>query len=173
MTDDRLVVGLVRGVHGLNGALRVEILSDSPDRFAVGSVVWREGDDRPLTVISALRDGPGFLIRFREVPDRRAADALRDAYLEAPAEQLAPGEHYWHDIIGCAVSTSSGRALGDVVDIFRVGESEVYVVRGPDGEVLVPSVASIVLDLDVLDKRMVVDTVALGIEGNEYEPDAD
>ena len=54
---DRLVVGLVRGVHGLRGAVRVEILSDNPDRFAVGNVLHREGDDRPLTILSAQRDG--------------------------------------------------------------------------------------------------------------------
>ena len=30
-TDDRLVVALVRGVHGLHGAVRVEILTDRPE----------------------------------------------------------------------------------------------------------------------------------------------
>jgi ribosomal 30S subunit maturation factor RimM len=30
-TSDRLVVALVRGVHGLRGAVRVEILTDRPD----------------------------------------------------------------------------------------------------------------------------------------------
>src|SRR5437764_1474739 len=63
---DRLVVGLVRAVSGLRGAVRVEILSDNPDRFAVGSVLHREGDDAPLTILSAHRDGPGLLVRFRE-----------------------------------------------------------------------------------------------------------
>ena len=79
---DRLVVGLVRGVHGLNGAVRVEVLSDNPERFAAGNVLHREGDDRPLTILSAHRDGPGLLVRFREVRDRPTADTLRNAYLE-------------------------------------------------------------------------------------------
>ena len=34
---DRLVVGLVRGVHGLRGVVRVEILSDDPARFEAGT----------------------------------------------------------------------------------------------------------------------------------------
>ena len=54
MTDDRLVVGLVRGVHGLRGVVRVEILSDNPDRFAVGNVLHREGDVRALTISSSV-----------------------------------------------------------------------------------------------------------------------
>lgn len=165
MPDDRLVVGLVRGVHGLRGALRVEILSDNPERFAAGSVLHREGSDAPLTIVSAQRDGPGLLVRFREVTDRDAADGLRDAYLEASREELPQDTWYWHDILGCAVMTEAGEELGSVADVFRVGESEVYVVRGQRGEVLVPAVEAVVRVLDPEGKRIVVDAAALGLAG--------
>jgi 16S rRNA processing protein RimM len=165
VNDDRLAVGLVRGVHGLRGALRVEILSDNADRFAVGSVVFAEGSQRPLTVSSAHRDGPGLLVQFREVKDRPTADTLREKYLEIiPAEGDLPADtYYWHDIIGCVVATQSGLSLGTVRDVFRVGESEVYVVHGERGEVLVPAVSSIVTKLDPPNKSIVVDGAALGI----------
>ena len=44
-----------------------------------GAVLYREGDDRPLTIASAeaVADGPGWRVRFREVATRDAADALR------------------------------------------------------------------------------------------------
>ncbi len=144
---DRLVVGRVRGVHGLRGMVRVEILSDNPERFAAGNVLHREGDDRPLTILSAQRDGPGLLVRFGEVTNRGAADALRDAYLEAEAVPLPADTFYWHDIEGCTVSTTEGEVLGAVVDVFRAGGSEIYVVRGESGETLVPAVASVVLEI--------------------------
>ena len=38
--DERVTVGLVRGFHGLRGAVRVEVLSDDPERFAAGSVLF-------------------------------------------------------------------------------------------------------------------------------------
>lgn len=168
MTDNRLVVGQVRGVHGLRGAVRVEILTDNEGRFDVGSVVHVEGSGRALTVVSAHRDGPGLLVRFKEVSDRNAADALRERYLEADAADLPPDTYFWHDIIGCTVSTTEGQTLGEVADIFRVGESEVYVVRGPRGEVLVPAVTSIVRELVPAEKRLVVDGSALGLnDGDE------
>jgi 16S rRNA processing protein RimM len=165
VNDDRLAVGLVRGVHGLRGALRVEILSVNADRFAVGSVVFIEGSERPQTVSSAHRDGPGLLVQFREVKDRPTADTLREKYLEIiPAEGDLPADtYYWHDIIGCVVATQSGLSLGTVRDVFRVGESEVYVVHGERGEVLVPAVSSIVTKLDPPNKSIVVDGAALGI----------
>jgi len=164
VTDDRLVVGLVRGVHGLRGALRIEVLSDNADRFSVGSVLHAEGSHSPLTVVSAHRDGPGLLVQFAEVADRRAADRLREKYLEAPASAALPEDsYYWHEIIGCVVQTVAGEALGTVDDIFRVGESEVYVVQGPGGEVLVPAVASVVRELNPRERRIVVDADVLGL----------
>jgi 16S rRNA processing protein RimM len=171
--EERLVVGLVRGIHGLRGAVRVEILTDNPDRFAVGSTLYREGADAPLTVLSSHRDGPGLLIRFKQVTSREAADALRDAYLEAEAAPLDEDSYYWHDIIGCEVVTASGEQLGTVTDVFRVGEGEVYEVRGERGEILVPGVGSVVKELAPAQKRIVVDGDALGLTdpaANEIRP---
>lgn len=162
--EGRLVVGLVRGVHGLRGALRVEVLSDEPERFAPGSVVHPEGSTRVLTVAESRQDGPGLLVRFAEVPDRNAADALRDVYLETEAAADLPAEtYYWHDVVGCQVVNESGEVLGSVDDVMRVGEAEVYVVRGQRGELLVPAVSSVVRELAPQRRLIVVDDAALGL----------
>jgi 16S rRNA processing protein RimM len=152
-------------VHGLRGAVRVEPLTDAPGRFAVGSRLHREGGDTPLTITWARSTGPGYLLRFHEVTDRDGADALRDAYLEADVvRDLGPGEYYWHEVVGVTARTSSGEELGTVDDIFRAGETEVYVVRGSArGEVLVPAVRGIVLDLDPSGAGLVVDADALDL----------
>lgn len=165
------MVGLVRGVHGLRGMVRVEILSDNEDRFAVGSVLHPEGDDRRLTIASAHRDGPGLLVKFNEVRDRNEADSLRELYLEAEiGDELPADTFYWHDIMGSRVLSTEGEELGTVADIFRVGESEVYVVRGTRGEVLVPAVQAVVRELRPSEKRIVVDAAALGLNTDEEAP---
>ena len=167
MNGDRLAVGLVRGVHGLRGMVRVEILSDNADRFDAGSVLHLEGSDKPLTIVSAHRDGPGLLVQFREVKDRPTADTLREKYLEALTDRadLPADTYYWHDIVGCAVSTETGVELGTVREVFRVGGSEVYVVVGERGETLVPAVAAVVSKLDPANKQIVVKGAVLGIDG--------
>jgi 16S rRNA processing protein RimM len=159
------VVGLVRGVHGLRGVVRVEILTDDPTRFEPGAVLYTEGSQAPLTVRESRADGPGLLVGFEEVADRTAADGLREKYLEveAGAAELAPGTYYWHDVVGCSVVTTTGLELGEITDIFRVGESEVYVVNGPRGEMLVPAIESVVKELAPAEKRVVVDGEALGL----------
>jgi 16S rRNA processing protein RimM len=164
----RLVVGLVRGVHGLNGAVRVEILTDRPAaRFARGARLFREGEGTELTVADAraIPDGPGWRVRFRELSDRTAAETLRGAYLEAdvpPADAPGRGAAYWHEVIGVSVRGLDGEELGTVADIYRVGENDVYVVRGgPRGEFDLPAVRDFVRIFAPRRGEIVVDAAAL------------
>lgn len=163
----RLVVGLVRGIHGLRGAVRLEILSDDARRFAVASVLYVEGSVEPLTVAWSQLDEPGILVRFIQISTREQAELLRGRYLEAEANPAAlpEGTFYWHEITGAAVTTTAGEALGAVADVFRVGESEVFVVRGgPRGELYVPAVSAVVRELAPREGRIVVDADALGLD---------
>jgi 16S rRNA processing protein RimM len=168
--DDRLAVALVRGVHGLRGAVRVEILTDRPEeRYAVGSVLHREGSDEPLTVTwsSAIADGPGWRIQFVEIPDRTTAETLKGAYLEVdavPASGLPRGAYFWHDVIGTPVTSTTGEVLGTVRDVYRSGGAEVYIVDGGSyGEFDVPGVRDFVRIFAPRRGEIVVDTEALDL----------
>ena len=172
----RLTVGLVRGLRGLRGHVRVELLTDRPEeRFGVGDTLYIEGSTRTLTIAesTAVADGPGWWLRFAEVPDREAADSLRDAYLEIepPEEPREPGRWYFHELEGLAVRGSDGTELGRVVEIYRAGGAEVFLVRGPRGEVDVPGVKGIVLELAPERGEMVVDMEALALDARPVDDD--
>src|SRR5207245_1208951 len=70
----RLRVGRVLRALGLDGSVRVESLSDFPDRFRSG-VSLRIGD-RELTVEAVRRQGEELVIRFAGLPARRGAARL-------------------------------------------------------------------------------------------------
>jgi 16S rRNA processing protein RimM len=176
-----LVVALVRGVHGLRGAVRVEVLTDHPeDRFTVGRVLHREGDDRALTIAAAeaIADGPGWRLRFREVTTRDSADTLRNLYLETvvrPDEELGRGEYYWHEVVGAAVRGVDGTELGTVRDVYRVGETEVFTVAGgPFGSFDLPAVRAFIRIFAPRRGEIVVDAEALDLRApRSREPDPD
>lgn len=164
---ERLVVAHVQGPHGIRGAVRIEVLTDDPARFDVGEQVFREGDDRPLTVAEARTTGRGTVVRFEEVGDRTAAEALRGRYLEAPArERHRRGEYFWHEVVGTRVRDRSGKDLGTVRQILRAGGGDVAVVEGADGELLVPLVREFVPRFAPRRGVMVVDAERLGIAGS-------
>ena len=175
------MVALVRGVHGLRGAVRVEVLTDHPEtRFTVGRVLHPEGDERPLMIAAAeaIADGPGWRLRFREVTTRDAADALRNVYLETvvrPDEELARGEYYWHEVVGAAVRGIDGTELGTVRDVYRVGETEVFTVAGgPFGPFDLPAVRAFIRIFAPRRGEIVVDADALDLRApRSREPDPD
>jgi 16S rRNA processing protein RimM len=163
--DERITVALVRGLHGLRGAVRLEVLTDAPGRFRLGSTLYLEGQDAALTVDWTGPSKPGLLVHFAEVTSREAAEPLRDRYLEVvPETPLPAGSWYWHEIVGLEAQTTDGESLGTVSEVFRAGAGEVYVITGgPRGEVLVPAVRSVVKELAPAEGRLVVDAGVLDL----------
>jgi 16S rRNA processing protein RimM len=150
--------------------VRVEVLTDQPEaRFAPGRILHVEGDARPLTIVDAqpVEDGPGWRVRFREVPDRASAERLREAYLEIGVDRavdLADGAVYWHEVVGSTVKDSSGAVLGTVADVYRAGEAEVYVVSGgPAGEFDLPAVRDVITTFAPERGELVVDESVLDL----------
>src|SRR5260221_11079540 len=93
MDPERLVVGRVAKAHGINGEVSIEVLSDAPDRFAVGACVF--AGDRSLTVATARDHNGRLLVRFDGVPDRTGAEALRGAELTIPADEAHALNDEW------------------------------------------------------------------------------
>jgi len=86
-------------------------------------------------------------VSFEEIVDRNAAETLKGAELvieASHARALEEAEYWDHDLIGCAVVTTTGEAIGEVTDVLHQGANEVLVVRAPSKEHLIPLVAAIV-----------------------------
>jgi 16S rRNA processing protein RimM len=154
----------------------VELLTDRPEhRFVPGARLYPEGSGRALTVASAsaVADGPGWWLTFREIPDRDAAEALRGVYLEIdpPDEPREAGRWLWSELEGLAVRSATGEDLGRVVEVYRAGGAEVFLTRGPRGELDIPGVRGIVLELAPERGELIVDLEALALEARPVETD--
>lgn len=136
--------------------MRIEPLTDAPGRFAVGALLFLEGETMARRVTDHQAGGRVPVVALEGVEGREAAEALAGHYLEVDAEPLPAGTWYWHEIVGLLVTDESGNDLGRVVEVFRAGENEVYRIEGPAGEVLIPALRDVVRELDVAAGRMVV-----------------
>jgi 16S rRNA processing protein RimM len=99
------------------------------------------------------------LVRFDEIPDRTAAEALSGAYLFVPADSspaLPEGEFWPQQILGAEVRLESGRSLGRVAEIVRTQANDVWVTRGEDRESLIPALRDVVVSVDVVAGLIVV-----------------
>ena len=144
------------GAKGLAGSVRIEALTDHPERLAAGESVWVEDEADARTILEAGFGGRVPVLRLEGVSDRAAAERLVGRYLEAPANALPPDTYYWHQLIGLTAVDEAESELGEVVEIFRAGENEVYRIEGPKGELLIPALRDVVRSIDLAARRMVV-----------------
>jgi 16S rRNA processing protein RimM len=146
----------VLGAKGLKGGLRVEILTDWPERLEPEAEVWPEGEASARRIRLVESGGRVPVLHLEGIDSREEAEALTGRYLEVPTRALDAGSYYWDDLIGLRVESADGEAVGELVEIFRAGGNEVYRVVGPAGERLIPALRSAVQHIDIEAGVMVV-----------------
>ncbi len=147
--DRRRVVARVLGPKGLNGGVRVELLTDWPDDLATGADLWEEGSDRSWRLAALETGGRVPVLHLDGISSREEAAALAGRYLEGPPRALDAESYFWDDLIGLRVEGPSGEQIGELVEIFRAGGNEVYRVVGPAGERLVPALRNAIARIDL------------------------
>jgi len=167
MTDDALlVVGRIVAAQGLRGELRVNPLSDFPERFTRPGNRWlrpRHGPDREIQLLSG-RQLPGkelYVVQLEGIHDRDAAEALVGHELLVPASdrpKLAKGEFHLLDLVGLEVRllepSGSGKVIGHVRDLLHAGNDLLEVelngsAQQPGRSLLIPFVEAIVPRVDL------------------------
>ena len=98
------------------------------------------------------------------IDDRNAAERLRGelVYIDrAHAVELDEDSTFLCDLIGLHGVATDGRDLGTLKDVMQPGGNDVYVFRGPMGEVLVPALRSVVARVDLEAGEMLLDGARL------------
>lgn len=163
---DRLVaVARAVKVRGLNGEIVADLLTDFPDRFADLSqlIAVAPGGERQVVKL----EGYWFhqsrvVLKLAGYDDSETARAFVGHEFAVPEEDRVPlpeGHYYDWELRDFVVATADGKPIGQVRDVMRIGAGvEMLVVVNHDRrEHLIPMVQSIVLEIDVPGKRIVID----------------
>ena len=151
-----LVIGKIVKPQGIRGEVKVYPYTDDAEVFQEISRVFIDGEEYKI-LHARFGDGMAYL-SLRGVPDRNAAELLRDKELTIPREEApAPeeGSYYIADILGSEIVTETGKLLGTLKDV-RQAATDVYTLETEKGEVLFPTAKGVVLQVDVEHKRIVV-----------------
>lgn len=147
MTEEQIVVGKLRGAHGIGGELKAEILSDHDFRFAPGSILQLEKSHRSLEI---ERSSPGagyWLLKFAGIDNREQAQAIQGLFLLVPRSQAAPlprGSYYHWQLIGLKVM-ENGRELGIIREVQENPANDLYIMEKPDGKkVIIPALKEMI-----------------------------
>jgi 16S rRNA processing protein RimM len=155
-----IVLGRILAPYGVKGWVKVRTFGDDPESWKRMSRWWLgqdpEGDQwRELWLDGFKAHAGGWVAKFTGLEDREGAESLGGLYVAAPREALPKtdaDEYYWTDLIGLAVVTESGDALGRVESLIETGANQVLVVRDGDAaqsKRLLPFITQVIKAVDV------------------------
>jgi 16S rRNA processing protein RimM len=164
---DIVVLGKIVGPYGLRGAVKVHPFADDPMVWAKLPHWWvgQEGSAPELwhqtRLVRCKAHGDLLIAELECLPDRNASEAAHGVLVGVPRAALPPAakdEYYWGDLIGLEVFNTHDQSLGHVLGLIETSANDVLrVADGGDNERLLPFVASVVLDVDLLARRIRVD----------------
>ena len=160
-----ITIGKVLKPHGVKGEIKIEPLTDYPERFRDLRRLFLtspHGQSKECAVRSARYAGvnPLLLLEGYDTPEK--VRTIAAWLLQIPEEEAVPlpeGRYYWFELMGMDVVTEAGEKLGRIVDIFETGSNDVYVVKSGKKEIYLPALKQVIRQVDRAAKRMVIHVV--------------
>lgn len=157
---DRIVVGNISKPQGVRGEVKITPLTDDAERFNRLKKVFV--DDKEFIVEKARVSANGVFVKLKGIDDRNAAELLRNKDLSVErqdAVKLGKDRYFIVDVIGCEVFVQNER-IGKLVDVLQYGAADVYVISTKKGRAMIPAISRILLDVDVENKKIILDKEA-------------
>ncbi len=135
--------------HGTGGELRATPFAEGAPNLQRGRTVHLQGI--PRRVLRARPSRGVWILQLTGFSNRDEVEVLRGELLEALDGQVAreEGAYFVHELVGMRVVTVDGRELGELTEVLQTGANDVYVVKGPAGEVLIPAIPEVVTAIDL------------------------
>jgi len=161
-----LSVGLVLKPQGIKGEIKVKPLTDDITRFDdLDEIYLKNGQNYfPVKIIGRRYRNDFVYLALEGYGDRNRAECLRGQYLWIPrhmARVLPEDTYFIADLVGCVVRTRDGEELGRIEQVIQTGSNDVYLVNGDRGEILIPALKKVVLQVDIVNKVIEVDAEEL------------
>jgi 16S rRNA processing protein RimM len=162
--DDLIIVARAVRTRGLKGELVADVLTDFPERFehvSELSGVGPGGEHKQLELESYWFQNDRMVLKFAgydSIESARALVGYEFGLPEAERVELSQDEFYDWELEGCAVANKLGESVGKVREVMRTGGVELLVVEDEARrEILIPMAQSIVVDIDVSNKKILID----------------
>ena len=160
-TGALVAVGRIVRTQGRRGEVRVEPLTDAPERLRELRECWlvppASGERHDIEAVWFQGRVPVVkLARSASMTDAQALVGRLVTIPRAAVRQLPPDRYYAFDLVGCVVETPEGVSLGAIEEVFVGPEHDYWTVQRAGRTWLLPAVAAIVERVDLAARRVVV-----------------
>jgi 16S rRNA processing protein RimM len=157
-----ILVAQAAGAFGVKGEMRITAFTEDPAALLRHGTLKGE-DGAPALTLTGGRVAKGAVIaRAREVETREEAEALRGLRLyidRATLPEPEEDEYYFADLVGLAVRSPAGEAMGSVRSVNNFGAGDLLEIAPGDGAPSwwAPFTREVVPEVRIADGVIVVD----------------
>lgn len=161
MLKQFLEAGKVVGMHGVRGEMRFDVWCDGADFLKKIKTLYLDADGkRAVGVVSVRPHKNAALLKLDGVLTIEEAEKYRGRvlYFDRKDVHLDSGKAFVEDVIGCAVYDADNTDVlyGTVTDVMKGVANDAWTVKDKNGkETLVPVIPSVVVKLDVENKKYI------------------
>jgi 16S rRNA processing protein RimM len=158
-----LKVGQIVNTHGVRGEVKVYPLTDDLKRFDKLKFVFiKSGDQYKKVQVQGVKYVKAMaVLKLSGIESMNDAEKYRDMYIYIDREnaiKLPEDTYFIADLIGMDVLDGSGNPLGKLTNVISTGSNDVYEIKPEAGKsFLIPAIGDVVKDVDVVNKKMVVE----------------
>ncbi|MFC2059786.1 ribosome maturation factor RimM [Chloroflexota bacterium] len=155
-----ITIGHILAPWGIEGKLKVKVVTDFPQRFTASSKVYI--NRQPNTIDSIQWHKGKAIIKLNTIDSFEDAQNLRGQPVEIHHSQLytlPEGQYFHFQLIGLKVWTTRGELLGHITDVLTSASNDNYIVSTAKGDLLIPAVEDIVKSINLSDGRMVIEPI--------------
>jgi 16S rRNA processing protein RimM len=154
MEKDLFPIARVVKPHGVKGKIKVEYFGEDLNRFSLYQEVLiedRMGKLKTYEILETTVQPPRLILRLKGIERVEDVQVLvgKEILIRKEAlPDLPEDEYYWIEIVGMVVETEGGKRIGKVKEILPTGASDVFVVEGKRGEILLPATEEVIQGID-------------------------
>lgn len=158
-----LELGQIVSTHGIKGEIRFNPWCDSPDfvkRFK--TLYFDNKGEKAVRVISARPHGNVVILMLEGIDDVDKARSLKNKVLYMKRSDAALSKDTWfiQELFDCKViDLKTQKELGVISDVSETGANDVWHIKTPKGEVLIPAIKQVVISVDVEKGQVVIDPI--------------
>lgn len=171
----RVYLGKVIKPHGLKGEVKLKPFGCDFALLQQVAEAFLEPSGQRIAIEHVRGTAQAPIVKFTRIDDRNASEAIAGELLWLHEQDLPPLEEdtfYEADFLFARVVDERGAALGHVESIIETGETDVLVIRTPEGgERMLPATKEVVIAVQ-RESQTVVVRPPLDMDDVESKPDA-
>lgn len=163
MENNRLVVGQINGIFGVQGWVKIFSHTDPRENIFRYSpwLVEVKGEWQEIKVedFKVQQGGKALVAKLQKIDDRDLAREFMGCTIAIDRGMLQQnaGDYFWVDLIGCEVTNLEGEKIGKVVNLVETGAHDVLRVEGEHNELIPFVMETFIKSIDIAGKQIVVD----------------